>query len=146
MTETDSEQDDAVPRTLAAKIGWLIEYKWPPGAQPPASNAKVAKAIADATGRRLDRSTVWKLRAGQNTNPKLKTLKALRDFFGVPTVGYFDDAEEAGLLHDLTALLSLLKDRGVDPATLRSLAELSPDGRAVISDLIGSLARRENRS
>lgn len=150
MTESDGV-DKAAARALAEKVEWLINHKWPSDVQVRmntegvASNGSVVKAISEASGETLDRSTVWKLRGGLNDNPKLKTLKAFRVFFGLPTIGYFDDTEEAELINDLTVLLTLLNDKGIPPEVLRLLAELPPDDREVVTEMIKSLARRQQQ-
>lgn len=152
MAEAGGELDAAVARVLGEKVRWLIDHKWPPGVQVRRksdgviSNASVIKAISEVTGETLDRSTVWKLREGRNANPQLKTLRAFRIFFKLPSIGYFDDTEEAELINDLTVLRTLLEDKGIPLEVLRSLAELPPDDREVVTEMIKSLARRQQRA
>lgn len=146
-TAPDAEQGSSEPRTLAAKVEWLIENMWPPGrpASKTKTNEDVAKAVKEATGEDLTRSTIWKLRAGKNDNPTLKTMKALRVFFRLPSIGYFDDGEGAELEADDAALLALLRDDGVGRPALRALTELSSDGQATVADMIQSISRRERQ-
>lgn len=144
-TASSEGQEKAGPRTLAEKIEWLIAHKWPAGPPPPKTNDEVVKAIRAATGEDMSRATIWKLRTGRSDNPTLKTLTALRAFFRLPSIGYFDEGEESESIGDQVVLLALLRENGVDRRALRSLAELSPDGRAVIVDMIDSVARREQQ-
>lgn len=153
MAEASGELDAAVARVLGEKVRWLIDHKWPPGVEVRRrksdgviSNASVIKAISEVTGETLDRSTVWKLREGRNANPQLKTLRAFRIFFKLPSIGYFDDTEDAELINDLTVLRTLLEDKGIPLEVLRSLAELPPDDREVVTEMIRSLARRQQRA
>ncbi|HEY8479777.1 MAG TPA: hypothetical protein VIL71_08105 [Spirillospora sp.] len=76
---------------------------------------------------------------GRQPNRTLHTLKTLATFFRVP-IGHFDDGEEA---ERLEKQLALMRGGGVDNATLRTLASLSPEGRHMISEIIASAARME---
>ncbi|RBQ14157.1 hypothetical protein DP939_42110 [Spongiactinospora rosea] len=60
-------------------------------------------------------------------------------------IGYFDDGDEAERIESQLALLAVMRDGGVDNATLRTLADLSPEGRRMISEMITSAARMEQR-
>lgn len=145
VSEPDTKQTDDGPRSLAEKIEWLIANAWPPGRSSPNTNDDVAKAVSAVSGEDLTRSTIWKLRTGRGDNPTLKTLKALRVFFRLPDIGYFDDGEGAELAADDAALLALLRENGFGRVALRTLAELSPDGQATVTDMIHSIARRERQ-
>jgi transcriptional regulator with XRE-family HTH domain len=137
-------QADPGPRTLAGKVEWLIRHMWPDGAPPPKTNAGAAAAITAATGEEMSSTSIWKLRTGRGDNPTLKTLTALSAFFKVP-VGYFGEGEDAESAGDQAALLALLREKGITRAALRSLADLSPDSRQMIAEMIESVARREQR-
>ncbi|WP_147268351.1 helix-turn-helix domain-containing protein [Spongiactinospora rosea] len=130
--------------SLADKINWLIDHMWPPDVALAASDAEVASALRRVTGEDISRSTIWKLRTNRQPNPTLKTLKTLATFFKVP-IGYFDDGDEAERIESQLALLAVMRDGGVDNATLRTLADLSPEGRRMISEMITSAARMEQR-
>ncbi|TDD91844.1 helix-turn-helix transcriptional regulator [Actinomadura rubrisoli] len=131
-------------RSLADKINWLICHMWPAdGAQQP-SDAEVAAAVQGATNEVISRSTVWKLRTGRQPNPTLRTLNAFATFFKVP-IGYFGDGEEAERIEGQLSLLALMRDGGIGNATLRALADLSPEGRQMITEIITSAARMEQQ-
>jgi hypothetical protein len=145
--EPTSDRDVPVEQSswsLADKIEWLIQHMWPSNRDRATSDAEVATALQEVTGEEISRSTVWKLRTGRQPNPTLRTLKAFAMFFRVP-IGYFGDGEAADAIGSQLTLLALLRDGGVDRATLRTLVNLSPDGRKMISEMIASAARMEQR-
>jgi transcriptional regulator with XRE-family HTH domain len=129
-------------RSLAAKIEWLIQNRWPADSRPPKNNVEAASAISEATGEELSSTTIWKLRTGRSDNPQLKTLKALARFFGVP-IGYFGDDDEAEVTADQVAASSLIGESGLNREALRALVELSDGGRQLVADFIISAARLE---
>ncbi|MFI7033480.1 XRE family transcriptional regulator [Microbispora rosea] len=129
-------------RSLADKIEWLIQNRWPAGNRPPKNNLEAAAAISEATGEELSSTTIWKLRTGRSDNPQLKTLKALARFFGVP-IGYFGDDEDAEAMADQVAASSLTGESGLNREALRALVEMSDGGRQLVADFIISAARLE---
>jgi transcriptional regulator with XRE-family HTH domain len=131
-------------RTLAEKIEWLIRYMWPADAPAPRTNADAAAAITAATGEEMSSTSIWKLRTGRGDNPTFKTLTALATFFKVP-FGYFADGEGGESAGDEVAVLALLREAGVSRDALRSLAELPPETRELVMDVIGSAVRMEER-
>jgi transcriptional regulator with XRE-family HTH domain len=140
--EPDAPQDEAVERSLAEKIEWLIQHMWPADAPAPKTNVDAAEAISAATGEEMSSTSVWKLRTGRGNNPTFKTLMAFAAFFRVP-FGYFGEGEDAELIGDQVALLALLREKGVTRAALRSLVELSPQSRQMVMDMIDSATRIE---
>jgi transcriptional regulator with XRE-family HTH domain len=84
--------------------------------------------VAQAVG--ISKAHVWQLERGDSKNPSLDLVRRLADHFDV-TVAYF-----AG------------EDLGADDADpeiarmFRQAAELDPDDRAVIDDMIQSFTRR----
>ncbi|MDX3193941.1 helix-turn-helix transcriptional regulator [Streptomyces sp. MN03-5084-2B] len=101
-------------------------------------------------GEHIDKSrtTVWKLRTGQEQNPKIETLEALARFFGVK-VSYFLDHERAAVadedLDSLTAarrLQEAAERNGVKGINAR-LGNLSPDSLLTVARLIEQLGAAE---
>lgn len=129
---------------LAEKVEWLIAHMWPSDAPSPETNQDVAEAITAATGTEISSTGIWKIRTGRGGNPTLKTLGALCSFFGVP-LGYFGEDEDAHAKGDVVTLLSLLRVKGVSRATLRKLAELPPESRQMVTDMIDSADRIEKQ-
>jgi len=60
-------------------------------------------------------------------------------------IGYFGEDEEAESIGDQVALLALLRDAGITRAALRSLVDLSGESRQMITEMIESAARMEQR-
>jgi transcriptional regulator with XRE-family HTH domain len=75
-------------RTLADALTSLIAKK----AERDGQDSVADQIIGEHIGK--SRTTVWKLRTGQETNPKIETLEALARFFGVK-VSYFLDEDRA---------------------------------------------------
>jgi transcriptional regulator with XRE-family HTH domain len=144
VTEGGPGKHEAASRTLAEKVEWLIRHLWPPDAPAPKTNADIAAAISQTTGEEMSSTSIWKLRTGRGDNPTLKTLTALATFFKVP-IGVFGEDEESESIADQVALLALLRDKGVSGAALRSLVELSSESRQMITEMIESATRMEQR-
>ena len=130
------------PKTLADKINWLIHHMWPREIEVAKSDAEISAALQRVTKEEISRSTLWKLRTGRQPNPTLRTLKALAAFFRVP-IGYFGDDEQAERIEEQLTLLALMRDGGIGNATLRTLVDLSPEGKRMIGEIIASTARKE---
>ncbi|GAA1604459.1 helix-turn-helix domain-containing protein [Kribbella hippodromi] len=128
-------------RSLAGKIDKLFEVvRRPDGAS--YSNEEVAQACREATGETFSTTYLWQLRTGKRDNPTKRHLEALAQFFQVPPSYFFDDEQSEKLAEELT-LLGALRDAGVRAIALRAVT-LSPDGQAVIRDMVDAIARREN--
>ncbi|GII96361.1 hypothetical protein [Sinosporangium siamense] len=129
-------------RSLADKVEWLIQHRWPAERARPGNNVGIAAQISAATGEEISSTTVWKLRTGRSDNPQFKTLKALAVFFRVP-VGYFGDDEEAEKVGDAVAAESAIAGHALNRDALRALVEMSDDARRLVADFIVSAARLE---
>ncbi|TVT58463.1 XRE family transcriptional regulator [Amycolatopsis rhizosphaerae] len=127
-------------RTLAGKIDKLFEVvRRPDGTR--YTNEEVAQACREATGETFSTTYLWQLRTGKRDNPTKRHLEALARFFQVPPSYFFDDEQSAKLAEEL-ALLGALRDAGIRAIALRAVT-LSPDGQAVIKDMVDAIARRE---
>ena len=142
MPDETTERTAAGPalRTLADKVNWLIDRARPAG-RGPYTNAELAALIERTTGDKVSYTTVWKLRNGQAANPQMKLIAALARTFGVPAGFFFDDSGEhqAGLLREQVERLALVRDARVSSTQLRVFADLSPEARTAIIDLIVAL-------
>jgi hypothetical protein len=144
--KTDGASAGQAGRTLAERIEWLVQNRWPADAPAPRTNGDIADAITAATGEEISSTGFWKLRTGRGANPTWQTLTSFSRFFKVP-FGYFaEDPEEAEEIGDQVALLVLLRDKGVTRRHLRSFADLSGNSRQLILDMIDSAARIEQQS
>lgn len=112
------------------------------------SNEQVAASIRE-TGVSISQSYIWQLRKSRKTNPTLRHLQALANFFGVP-VGYFVEDE---VTDRITGQLELL---AAEQARLREAAEssevklmamragqLSQEHRKQVMDLLDVVYRLE---
>ena len=110
--------ESADPGVLAQRLDRLFQTVHPAG-RGPYSHAEVASAVNEAAGEKvLSAVYIWQLRKGERTNPGYAKLKALADFFGVPTA-YFS-AETVEQNDEQLRLLAALRDQGVRQVALRA--------------------------
>ncbi|MBV6703110.1 helix-turn-helix domain-containing protein [Kitasatospora aureofaciens] len=131
---------EQVGRSLADKLNHLFATVKPRGGQE-YSNEYVAAAIGKA-GVAISQSYIWQLRKNKKTNPTLRHLQALADFFGVPAAYFFDDE----VTDRVEGQLSLLRaeqerlDKAVGSGDVKVMAmragELSPERRKQVMDLL----------
>ncbi|MDT0470059.1 MULTISPECIES: helix-turn-helix domain-containing protein [Streptomyces] len=127
-------------RSLADKLNHLFAIVKPRRDQE-YSNEYVAAAISRA-GVAISQSYIWQLRKNKKTNPTLRHLQALADFFGVPAAYFFDD----DVTDRVEGQLSLLRaeqerlDKAVGSGDVKLMAmragELSPERRKQVMDLL----------
>jgi ESX-1-secreted protein regulator len=140
MAERGSgEPERPALRTLADRVNWLVETVHPPG-RGPYSNYEIAALIEKTTGEKVSHNAVWKLRNGQAANPTMRLVDALAAAFGVPPGFFFGQHD---IPEDQVELLALIRDAGITTAQLRAFAELTPEGRQAIADLIAQTAHTE---
>jgi len=67
-------------KTLADKVNWVLDtaHTARHGRMP---DAQVVFKIHEVTGEKISATTIWKLRNGQLTNPKLRVIQALGQDF-----------------------------------------------------------------
>lgn len=140
--EVVSGDADRPLRTLSDKLNWLIDHAHPAG-RGRLSDNEVSFLIHKATGVQISYATIWKLRNGQNSNPKLNVIEALAKTFGVPPAFFFDDYDETqlGLLKEQVELLALVRDAGITAVELRTLLGLGREEREVVAGLIKRTVR-----
>jgi transcriptional regulator with XRE-family HTH domain len=110
--------------------------------RPEPSYMAVAEAIRTGQGVPISHTYIWQLRTGRRDNPTVQHLTALATFFGVP-VAYFLDDGAAHRVAGQLELLRTLRDAGVTEMALRA-ADVSPSGRAAISELIRQVWESEH--
>jgi transcriptional regulator with XRE-family HTH domain len=134
-------------RSLADKLNHLFATVRPQVGQE-YSNEHVATAIG-RTGVSISQSYIWQLRKGKKTNPTIRHLQALADFFGVPVAYFFDDevtSRVEGQLETLAAeqarLAAAINNGDVKLMAMRA-GELSQERRKQVMDLLDVVYRLE---
>ena len=130
------------PRTVAEKLDRLFQVMSPKGR--PYSYQQVADAInarSAETGVTLSHATIWQLRTGRFTDPRLSHLQGLADFFGVP-IGYFTDDEVAARVDTDLDLVAAMRDAGVRQVALRARG-LSPQTLQALTAMVEAARRLE---
>lgn len=131
-------------RTLANALNTLIAKK----AQRDGADSVTDQVIGEHIGK--SRTTVWKLRTGQEQNPKVETLEALAHFFGVKVSYFLDDDRAAAADEELDALAAARRlqeaaeRNGVKGINAR-LGSLSPESLLTVARLIEELGVAEER-
>jgi transcriptional regulator with XRE-family HTH domain len=126
-------------RTLADKLAHLYVTVRPAGRSKPYTDREVAAAIT-AQGVEISASYLNLLRTGRKTNPTLRHLQALAQFFGVPVAYLCDDGTVERVDAELARLTELrelqdalntpevrvvaLKARGLSAASLERLGDI----------------------
>ncbi|MFJ9445995.1 XRE family transcriptional regulator [Kitasatospora sp. NPDC101235] len=132
--------EEAGTWTLADRIDRLfLTVCRPDGEQ--YTHEEVARACREATGETFSATYLWQLRHGRRDNPTKRHLEALAKFFQVPVTYFFDDARGDEIAKEI-AFLGALRNAGVRNVALRAV-NLSPDGLDTVSDIIDTIARRE---
>jgi transcriptional regulator with XRE-family HTH domain len=136
---------------LADKLNHLFATVRTPGGQE-YSNEQVAAAIG-RRGVSISQSYIWQLRKQKKTNPTLKHLQALADFFGVPAAYFFDDEVTRRVEGQLEARAveqaaeQAHQAEQADKSEIRLMAmragELSPSRRRQVMELIDVVYRLE---
>lgn len=131
---------ESSPATLAEKLERLFRAVHP-GSRGEYTYREVAEAIRQRGGPTISPTYIWQLRTGQRTNPSMRHLEALAEFFGVP-VSYFSSDDTAARVNAELDLLAALRDTSVRHIALRA-AGLSPQSLAAITDMIEHVRRLE---
>ncbi len=129
-------------RTLADALTSLIAKK----AERDGADSVADQVIGEHIGK--SRTTVWKLRTGQETNPKVETLEALAKFFGVRVSYFLDDDRAATADQELDSLAAARRlqeaaeRNGVKGINAR-LGSLSAESLLTVARLIEELGEAE---
>jgi transcriptional regulator with XRE-family HTH domain len=91
------------------------------------------KDVEAGTNKAVTAPYIWKLRTGKAKNPSIRVLRALSDFFGVPTSYFIEDTSEEEM--ENLKLAAELRDAGVAHIALRS-SGLNEEGRRAILEMI----------
>lgn len=96
--------------------------------------AEVSRGIKEKSGLAVSASAIQQLRTGTNTNPKMQTIRALADFFGVPA-GYFFDEQVAEQTRAEINVVAAMRDQDVRRVALRANG-LSPSSLRMVTSVI----------
>ncbi|PRY41597.1 helix-turn-helix domain-containing protein [Umezawaea tangerina] len=130
--------DPNARRTLADALSSLIDKK----AARDGEHTVTDQAIGEHIGK--SRTTVWKLRTGQEQNPKIETLDALAGFFGVKVTYFLDEEKAAAADEQLESLAAARRlqeaaERGGVVGINARLGSLSPESLLAVARLIEQL-------
>jgi transcriptional regulator with XRE-family HTH domain len=125
-------------RTLDQALTTLIAKK----AARDGEHTVTDQAIGEHIGK--SRTTVWKLRTGQERNPKIETLEALARFFEVKVIYFLDDGKAAVADEQLESLAAARRlqeaaERGGVTGINARLGSLSPESLLAVARLIEQL-------
>jgi transcriptional regulator with XRE-family HTH domain len=79
----------------------------------------VSQGIRETFGETISPSAIQQLRTAINTNPKLRTIKMLAGFFGVPSA-YFFNEEVAEKTRAEIRVIAAMQNQGVRRVALRA--------------------------
>ena len=131
-------------RTLAEALCTLIAKKAERDGEATVTDLVIGEHIGKS------RTTVWKLRTGQEVNPKIETLEALAQYFGVRVTYFLDEGSAAETDDQLDSLAAARKlqeaaeKHGVRGINAR-LGSLSADSLAAVARLIERLGDSEGQ-
>ncbi|MDX6352863.1 MAG: hypothetical protein QOF84_7653 [Streptomyces sp.] len=134
---------DKQRRSFAQRLDHLFTEVHPPS-RGSFTYAEVAAAIQEASGdagKGVSASAIQQLRTGARSNPKMDTIQALADFFGVSPSYFFDD-EEAERTEAEIKLAAAMRDGKVRQVALRANG-LSTESLHMLSTVIEQARRLE---
>jgi transcriptional regulator with XRE-family HTH domain len=131
-----------VNRPIAAALDSLIRMHARVEGKEDISSQEVAAAIR-AKGGNISHTTIWKLRTGQETNPRIDTLGLLAQHFGVSAKYFFDD-EYADTVSRQLRLLGAVRDGKLLGVAAR-FGELSQAGQETIVNVIEQVLDNEQK-
>lgn len=124
---------------LPAKLNKFFEVMRRPE-DPPLSNPAAAQAITEKTGVPISATYLWQLRCGIKTNPTVRHVRAIAEFFGVPPA-YLIEPETID--DDQLRLLQALRDKGVRDLAFRTYG-LSPEAIGSLAAMVDELRKLQN--
>ncbi|MEV6832616.1 helix-turn-helix transcriptional regulator [Amycolatopsis sp. NPDC051102] len=130
--------DPNARRTLADALTTLIDKKAARDGEHTVTDQEIGAHIGKS------RTTVWKLRTGQEQNPKIETLEALARFFGVKVTYFLDEEKAAAADEQLESLAAARRlqeaaERGGVLGINARLGSLSPESLLAVARLIEQL-------
>jgi transcriptional regulator with XRE-family HTH domain len=125
-------QGDGLGRpSFADRLTSLIEAGKTSG-EHPHSYREMSSAIERAGGPAMSPAYIQQLATGKRINPKIHYVEALANLFGVPVNYFFDESGQERATGGQEAQLMAMR-----------AAELSPEGRRQVMDLLALVERYE---
>lgn len=109
------------------------------------TNEEVADHVTRATGQKVHRTWIGKLRDAEVAAPDPARLDAVADFFGRTReylLGVEDDVKILRELREVADLAGQVEAKGI---SMRQLAALEPEDTDLVLSLLRNLARHQNR-
>ncbi|MEU5437997.1 helix-turn-helix transcriptional regulator [Streptomyces sp. NPDC020719] len=126
--------------SLADRINFLFSVTRDPNGRQ-YSNEQIAAAIR-TTGVAISQSYIWQLRKNKKTNPTLRHLQALADFFRVPVSYFFDDCIADRLEPVISRFEATVTDSQIRLIVLRT-EQLSEERRRQVLEFLDVISRLE---
>ncbi len=136
---SDSSTASTPRRTLAEKLNHLFAVVRPPGESREWTGKEVVAAVT-AAGTDLSASHLSELRRGLKTNPTVRVLQGLANFFEVRVAYLLDDPNAVEDVEVELELRSAMRDAQVQDVALRA-AGLSPQQRRAATRLLADIIR-----
>jgi transcriptional regulator with XRE-family HTH domain len=104
-----------------------------------------ASMAIKAAGITISPSYIWQLRKGERTNPTLRQIEGLANFFHVPVTYFFGSTEQFNTIDAQLSLVRAMRDQDIRDIALRT-ATLTSDGLRIVSTLIDQLQTTQGMS
>lgn len=142
MPVSKPEGTESARCTLAGKLNYLFDVVRPPGEDREYTGREVVTAITSAGGE-ISASHLSELRRGIKTNPTVRVLEGLAQFFHVRVAYLLDDPKVADEVEAELELRRAMRDAQVRDIALR-VASLAPSQRSAVYRLITEIIREHN--
>lgn len=133
--------------TLADKINQAFATLHPAD-RGPYSNREVVDWLREHAGSpesTISLNYLGMLRSGERSNPTVRHLQALADFFDINPAYFIEDGQRSDAVHSDLQLLAAMRDSEVRAIAARAL-ELNPRMRTWLRDTIAGLPDGEDRN
>lgn len=124
---SDSDSDGPRKVPFAVKLDHLFRTITNKGAE--YTYQEVSEGCTQ-NGTPISHTYVWQLRRGKKTNPSLRHIEALAEFFSVPPT-YFLDDDAHELITAQLELLGAIRSRDIQDIALRAVGLSTPSLRAI---------------
>jgi transcriptional regulator with XRE-family HTH domain len=138
----ESTGTEAGRRSLADKLNYLFTIVRPPDDDREYTGREVVAAIT-AAGGEISASHLSELRRGLKTNPTVRVLEGLAQFFQVRVAYFLDDPKATEEVEAELELHKAMRDAQVRDVALR-VAGLAPSQRSAMYRLLAEIIREND--